>query len=103
HRHVTTAHSAFSLHDALPIFLQELGLSCRPVLARVYANPDKPTAGGLTHQSTIVEIGGEDFIVDPGFGGGTPTVAVPLREAARRSEEHTSELQSSFDIVCLIL
>lgn len=73
-------------HQHSPLFrtvLQELGLSCRPVLARVYANPDKPTAGGLTHQSTIVEIGGEDFIVDPGFGGGTPTVAVPLREAAR--------------------
>ena len=61
--------------------LTELGLKTRPILARVYANPHRVAAGGLTHQSSIVTVADEEYLVDAGFGGGTPTVALPLSAA----------------------
>src|SRR5207249_12336365 len=73
----TTAIYTLSLHDALPIFDQE-----RPALPR--ADRQKTDA--------------RDF-------RGMPRQAWELaaRQQADRSEEHTSELQSRFDLVCRLL
>ena len=58
--------------------LRELGLSAHPVLARVHLGDGRTAPGGLTHQATIVDLGGRRFLVDPGFGGGTPQAALAL-------------------------
>ena len=58
--------------------LRELGLSAHPILARVHLGGGRSAPGGLTHQATIVDLGGRRFLVDPGFGGGTPQVALAL-------------------------
>ncbi|WP_434593699.1 arylamine N-acetyltransferase family protein [Brevibacterium sp. 1718] len=46
-------------------------------------------AGGLTHQATILDLSGRRFLVDPGFGGGTPQAALALdAESKPRMTEH---------------
>lgn len=55
-----------------------LGLATRPVLARVHLRPDLQAAGGLTHQASLVLLDGDWWLTDPGFGAGTPPLAVPL-------------------------
>jgi arylamine N-acetyltransferase len=63
--------------------LAELGLAVHPVLARVHLGAGRVEPGGLTHQATIVELGSQRHLVDPGFGGGTPERALPLTGGAR--------------------
>ena len=69
--------------------LRELGLSAHPILARVHLGDGRSAPGPLTHQATIVEIKGRRFLVDPGFGGGTPQSALALEaESKPRTTEH---------------
>ena len=69
--------------------LRELGLSAHPILARVHLGGGRTAPGGLTHQATIVDLGDRRFLVDPGFGGGTPQVALELdAESQPRSTEY---------------
>ena len=58
--------------------LCELGLSAHPILARVHLGDGRTAPGGLTHQATILDLSGRRFLVDPGFGGGTPQAALAL-------------------------
>lgn len=60
----------------------ELGLSAHPILARVHLGGPRVAPGGLTHQATIVELGERRYLIDPGFGGGTPEAALELSESA---------------------
>ncbi|WP_231445363.1 arylamine N-acetyltransferase family protein [Brevibacterium zhoupengii] len=60
----------------------ELGLSAHPILARVHLGDRQTAPGALTHQATIVDLDGRRFLIDPGFGGGTPEAALELGEAA---------------------
>src|SRR5437868_14785941 len=62
-----------SLHDALPIFGEQAHLEEPHEIQR--RNNDQQPAGAL----------------------------LPVLEEAHRSEEHTSELQSRFDLVCRLL
>lgn len=62
--------------------LTELGLSAHPILARVHLGEGRVAPGALTHQVTIVRVKGRSFLVDPGFGGGTPEVALELSTSA---------------------
>lgn len=69
--------------------LRELGLSAHPILARVHLGEGRTAPGGLTHQATILDLSGRRFLVDPGFGGGTPQVALALDvESEPRTTEH---------------
>lgn len=69
--------------------LRELGLSAHPILARVHLGGGRTAPGGLTHQATIVDLAGRRFLVDPGFGGGTPQVALALdAESQSRMTEY---------------
>src|SRR5690349_23336771 len=75
----TTATYALSLHDALPIFAARArragGILVRsPVGARVAGRPPRH-----------------------------PSPRPPLPQRGRRSEEHTSELQSRRELVCRLL
>src|SRR5207249_10195724 len=81
-----------SLHDALPISILVVGAD----------RPEGDPAGSnrrrrgthLLQQSCAITI--EQF-ADDGPGG------TPINLQAVRSEEHTSELQSRFDLVCRLL
>src|SRR5699024_11401102 len=97
----TAASYTLSLHDALPI--SELGFGgsgpCAPV------NPFQllaiqgfflPQRSGL--HSLFFRLQFQIFTVVGGIGG--QNTVVQLHHAVTRSEEHTSELQSRFDLVC---
>src|SRR5699024_11396597 len=85
--------SSLSLHDALPIFRlpARRGPGCSHRLPRGYAAPQRhrrPPRWGPC---------------DPPMGSGPVAAAGRQRAVASRSEEHTSELQSRFDLVCRLL
>src|SRR5699024_12678925 len=83
----TVSHESYTLsvHDALPIF--------RPT-STVRARPRRPTT--LTDPR-------DDPIMPTANGSMLAAAASGLRPPTNRSEEHTSELQSRFDIVCRLL
>src|SRR5699024_12588955 len=96
----TSSLSPLSLHDALPI-LQKL-------LARI--NTQHPDARPPVVAAAMWGATGAPGISSHASPPGTGTSPQPrLQEAslatpaARRSEEHTSELQSRFDLVCRLL
>lgn len=62
--------------------LRELGFTCFGVLARVYRNPELTTPSGKTHHATLVAVGDQLRLFDPGFGGGTPTRTLPVQAGA---------------------
>src|SRR5207249_6158795 len=94
----TTHSSPLSLHDALPIS----GAFPRSTMLRVLARTARPESDGRQVWPT------RWFL---------PTTTMPLRDTEKRarsvsgltpkqtgrSEEHTSELQSRFDLVCRLL
>jgi len=47
--------------------LSELGFKCHPNMARVHRN--RPQPGGRTHQVNLVELEGQTWLCDVGFGG----------------------------------
>src|SRR5260221_9753149 len=62
--------------------------------------------GGAAHDRDRAERrGGADraAALCVGAPGGALLAALPARQGARRSEEHTSELQSHSDLVCRLL
>ncbi|WP_394277197.1 arylamine N-acetyltransferase [Luteococcus sp.] len=67
--------------------LAALQVPSEPVLARILLRPN-PELGPLTHQATLAEVDGRPVLVDPGFGAGTPTVALPLDDPTPRSTVH---------------
>src|SRR5207249_12007389 len=85
-RYASHPHSLFSLHDALPISAARA--ACRRRGLR--AGRDLPRARVRRLPLGLLE---------------RPTTAhAPRpRDHRRRSEEHTSELQSRFDLVCRLL
>src|SRR5207249_6616315 len=86
---------SLSLHDALPIFAEVLSLR--------HSAPDR----GI---QTIPDIGLRNYLryqipscaarLPQGYAGKRPR---ERRRSSPRSEEHTSELQSRFDLVCRLL
>ncbi|WP_426716912.1 arylamine N-acetyltransferase family protein [Corynebacterium auriscanis] len=67
-------------HEHAPLIrtaMREMGFEVRPVLARVLLkNVENPSP--YTHQANLVTQGEASFLVDPGFGAGTPLHPVPL-------------------------
>src|SRR5437868_8635467 len=77
-----------SLHDALPIF-------------RVYDGPDRLRVGDvIPHVRIVAPLNADRGQILPSIF--PPELAVVL-ERAERSEEHTSELQSRFELVFRLL
>src|SRR5437867_10653300 len=88
--------STLSLHDALPISLDE---SVYPGLEEPHAVKSWEPADGVIDFSrcgpallVAEEVAGHELKLFPG-----------LDPAPDRSEEHTSELQSPYDLVCRLL
>src|SRR5207248_9113647 len=75
-----------SLHDALPISARRTSTSSAP-----RSRPSSPRAARRPNEPCL-------------FGGGHgPRSRVACLARHRRSEEHTSELQSPYDLVCRLL
>src|SRR5690606_41704896 len=93
----TTVISSLSLHDALPI--SRLGLGRRDDARRAGsgAPPRLPRGHALGQRSQP----GDDRADGRGGGRSAPVRRAELRR--RRSEEHTSELQSRENLVCRLL
>src|SRR2546422_4117373 len=85
----TTEIYTLSLHDALPISLQ-----ARPLAAAVSGEARRARAG---RAGRALHLGG------CGRHGAIGLPAGGLRAQPRRSEEHTSELQSRLHLVCRLL
>src|SRR5207249_7765192 len=100
---VPTDISTLSLHDALPISDPR-----RPkyFVTAAYPYPNSPQHIGHARTYTIADVNarfhrmnGYNTLYPMGFHyTGTPLYAMAKRLS--RSEEHTSELQSRFDLVC---
>src|SRR5438034_1677426 len=82
----TTEIYTLSLHDALPIFADDSGI------AEQFADLLLVVAGDFSGIKSV-----KHFAVPRAF----PQDGVPAQ--TRRSEEHTSELQSHSDLVCRLL
>src|SRR5207249_5426726 len=90
-----------SLHDALPISLR-LGVEVRLRLDEAEREPRLDALG----QGDVVDRGrevGGDMIVRRVVDNGVGALQLEPGDGELRSEEHTSELQSRFDLVCRLL
>jgi len=65
----------FELNAVLLMALEAEGFNARSILARVHARGEST---GRSHQALLVELDGERFLVDVGFGGGCPRIPMPL-------------------------
>src|SRR5207249_5723026 len=97
----TTALSPLSLHDALPIWLPARLLRLLFVVETREVRHRLPICVGRDGADvdvgrTRVELAFEEQLE-------LARARVALEEQAARSEEHTSELQSRFDLVCRLL
>src|SRR5699024_12516941 len=95
--------ATFSLHDALPIFVVD-----RSIVANVFGGPQKAhvaaEAGEILAQLRADAVGRDLVVVERAVSDGMPKLRHQLpASGGGRSEEHTSELQSRFDIVCRLL
>jgi N-hydroxyarylamine O-acetyltransferase len=57
----------FEQNGLFHLALMELGFRCRPNMARVHRN--RPEPGGRTHHINLVELDGQTWVCDVGFGG----------------------------------
>src|SRR5207249_7012761 len=97
----TTVIYTLSLHDALPIYVA----LDRPVAGRAPGDGREAVdGGGQHHAAQVVDVLPDQ--VDPAGGASGPDAVRPAHRpppapiSPPRSEEHTSELQSRFDLVC---
>src|SRR5207249_5109936 len=92
-----------SLHDALPIFLTDVyHLAATSLKMHVPAIGigragvlQSSTLSDLKKKALFASLHGDDYYLETEESAVTP--------AFLRSEEHTSELQSRFDLVCRLL
>src|SRR5699024_11264971 len=96
----TTASYPLSLHDALPIF-SDLGINnfskFKPNMAKQFVAVNHE--GYLIGDAILVYL--EDGLFD--LIGWHMVIDWVQYHGEKRSEEHTSELQSRFDLVCRLL
>src|SRR5699024_12240946 len=83
-----TPPSTLSLHDALPISVTEPLPVVDAVRRSLEIDEQAPGAAGRSRVVLTLT---------------TNIARAPARERCSRSEEHTSELQSRFDLVCRLL
>src|SRR5437868_12708283 len=88
-----------SLHDALPICLSvsQLDAWLRGNLG------DNPHSSQLSMMNSLSTHDSSRFLFRAGGDTGKLSLGIILQMTFVRSEEHTSELQSRFDLVCRLL
>src|SRR5207249_11576278 len=96
----TLATYTLSLHDALPIYVQKaarLGLNAQLRPGNNLADLFQGAVTSRHRYKCVGEVGHQCFALMHGLH------YMQFRHAPMRSEEHTSELQSRFDLVCRLL
>src|SRR5207249_10191121 len=102
HYPATTVIYTLSLHDALPISISGPSV----VTGAESTSETVCTACGLPMESTAtctVRPATSSGHLKGESGGIFPIGTIPESSKGTRSEEHTSELQSRFDLVCRLL
>src|SRR5207247_6234043 len=95
--------SVLSLHDALPIsFTGEPGYHQGIDISTEKGQPVYATADGTVEAASYTGDYGNLIVLRHGFGLATRYGHLSSLNA-KRSEEHTSELQSRVDLVCRLL
>src|SRR5699024_12033453 len=94
--HTPSTSSPLSLHDALPISRSGLAIKHGLCMANGVGVIDSDYRGEL--RVPMVNLGAQPYTIQPG-----ERVAQLCIAPVYRSEEHTSELQSRFDLVCRLL
>jgi N-hydroxyarylamine O-acetyltransferase len=95
----------FEQNGLFAMVLAELGFTFHPNLARVHRN--RPAPGGRTHQINLVELEGQTWVCDVGFGGSAFRHPLTLqadveqeqmgeRFRFRKSAEHGFYLEKNF-------
>src|SRR5699024_11222561 len=98
---LTPAPRTLSLHDALPIYAFEA--QCFVISACSYQPADEvPDSFPYKQRTNWDWANGGSSIVDP-YGNYVVEPVYDQETLIVRSEEHTSELQSRFDLVCRLL
>src|SRR5207249_9172779 len=88
----TTVIYTLSLHDALPISVDRRCRRHRPVAGRAQVYPRAGLGRGCPRRGRVLRA-----------PASLPERCPAAHRSGRRSEEHTSELQSRFDLVCRLL
>src|SRR5699024_12260871 len=99
----STVFYSLSLHDALPISSCRYVLVNKGVVIRSHASNGDLGLATTNSSSRILEKIKCEFPPDEQIGAvavGAPGAVAAPSAADSRSEEHTSELQSRFDLVC---
>lgn len=68
--------------------LRELDYGVKPLLARVVWSDPDGAAGLATHMLLLVDVNGQNYIADVGFGGLTLTTPLRLRAEAEQATPH---------------
>src|SRR5207244_12357955 len=97
----TTTTSPLSLHDALPIYRTHPGPTARPHSPRIVVN--RSTRSRTDEFSTSSRLYSDSQAWPPSNVRFASLGGIPSSTSRRRSEEHTSELQSPDHLVCRLL
>src|SRR5699024_11416732 len=97
-----SAIGTLSLHDALPILGERYQISRERQDEFAYKSHHQAAAAwdGGKYDSWTLPVAGADLDRDEGV---RPDTSMEKLAKLRRSEEHTSELQSRFELVCRLL
>src|SRR5207249_10457418 len=100
HPTATTPISTLSLHDALPISRK----AHERFTVALASDDDLGSLADPAHQPFPFRSSGHAARIEDDDYSGTASQLCPVTEPrSQRSEEHTSELQSRFDLVCRLL
>jgi N-hydroxyarylamine O-acetyltransferase len=77
----------FELNGLFLRAIRAMGFEARPLLGRVHIGPE-PTGRG--HQLSLVEIGGDRFVCDVGFGGMCPRAPILLEAGTLSTQDGTT-------------
>lgn len=78
----------FELNGAFLALLRALGFDAQPLSARVLLSAGDGELTARTHLLVRVQLDGEDWLVDTGFGSLTPTVPLRLLHSAPQDTPH---------------
>lgn len=78
----------FELNRMFLALLQQLGFEARGLTGRVLMDGTADTVPARTHMLVLVEIDGESWITDVGFGGMVPTAPLQLESTEAQSTPH---------------
>ncbi|RZG17911.1 arylamine N-acetyltransferase [Pseudoalteromonas maricaloris] len=81
--------------------LQQLGFTVRPVLARVMLNGS--SSNPRSHRMTLLNLDGEQYLVDVGFGVKSPRVPININQALTIQGRQTYQVQKTADTVKVTL